>query len=240
MIKDLQYGLMKLRYASFPVVAAPYGMTLGGGCEICLASDRIVAHCELFMGLVEFGVGLLPAGGGCLALWRNFVDSIPGAAAGDMDLTRFFIAAFMAIGMAKVSMSAAEARSNGFLEPADRIVFNRDYLVGESKKEVLRMLDGGYAPPVKRPIKVLGEAAQGMANTQIADMQRAKYISAYDAFVLKRIAHVMSGGSVRSNSHIREDVILTLEREAFIDLIKEEKTLARIDHMLKTGKPLRN
>ena len=240
MIKDLQYGLMKLRYASFPVVAAPYGMTLGGGCEICLASDRIVAHCELFMGLVEFGVGLLPAGGGCLALWRNFVDSIPEAAAGDVDLTRFFATAFMAIGMAKVSMSAAEARSNGFLEPADRIVFNRDYLVGESKKEVLRMLDGGYAPPVKRPVKVLGEAAQGMANTQIADMQRAKFISEYDAFVLKRIAHVMSGGSVRSNSHIREDVILTLEREAFIDLIKEEKTLARIDHMLKTGKPLRN
>jgi len=112
--------------------------------------------------------------------------------------------------------------------------------VGESKKEVLRMLDAGYAPPVKRKIKVLGEAAQGMANTQIADMQRAKYISEYDAFVLKRIAFVMSGGNVRANTHIEEDLILTLEREAFIDLLKEGKTLARIDHMLKTGKPLRN
>ena len=173
-------------------------------------------------------------------MWRNFVDSIPEAAAGDIDLTRFFIPAFMTIAMAKVSMSAAEARANGFLNPTDRIIFNRDYLLGESKKEVLRMLDAGYAPPVKRKIKVLGEAAQGMVSTQIADMQRAKYISEYDAFVLKRIAYVMSGGSVRANSHIEEDVILTLEREAFIDLLKEEKTLARIDHMLKTGKPLRN
>ncbi len=240
MIKNLQYGLLRARYASVPVVAAPYGLALGGGCEVCLASDRIVAHADLYMGLVEFGVGLLPAGGGCLALWRNFIEAIPEAAMADMDLTRLFIPAFMAVAMAKVSMSAAEARTNGFLKSTDRIIMNRDYLVGEAKKEVLRMVDAGYVPPAKRKIKVLGEAAQGMASTQIADMQRAKYISEYDAFVLKRIAYVMSGGSIRANSLIDEDVILTLEREAFIDLLKEEKTLARIDHMLKTGKPLRN
>jgi len=239
MIKGLQYGLMKARYAPFPVVAAPYGMTLGGGCEVCLASDKIVAHTDLFMGLVEFGVGLLPAGGGCLGLWRTFMDAIPEAVP-DADLTRFFIPAFMAIGMAKVSMSAAEARANGFLKPTDRIVFNKDYLIGEAKKEVLKMVDEGYAPPVKRKIKVLGEAAQGMVHAQISDMQKAQYISEYDVFALKRIVHVMSGGEVRSNSMIEEDVILSLEREAFIDLLKEEKTLARIDHMLKTGKPLRN
>jgi len=239
MIKGLQYGLQKARYASFPVVAAPYGMTLGGGCEVCLAADKIVAHTELFMGQVEFGVGLLPAGGGCLGLWRNYVGSIP-AAVPDADLTRFFIPAFMAIGMAKVSMSAAEAKANGFLRPVDRIVFNRDYLIGEAKKEVLKMVDEGYAPPIKRKIKVLGEAAQGMVNAQVSDMQKAGYISEYDAFVLKRIAYVMSGGAVRSNSMIDEDIILTLEREAFVDLLKEEKTIARIDHMLKTGKPLRN
>ena len=239
MIKELQYGLQKARYAPFPVVAAPYGMTLGGGCEVCLAADKIVAHTELFMGQVEFGVGLLPAGGGCLGLWRNYVGSIP-AAVPDADLTRFFIPAFMAIGMAKVSMSAAEAKANGFLRPVDRIVFNRDYLIGEAKKEVLKMVDEGYAPPIKRQIKVLGEAAQGMVNAQVSDMQKAGYISEYDAFVLKRIAYVMSGGAVRSNSMIDEDIILTLEREAFVDLLKEEKTIARIDHMLKTGKPLRN
>ena len=239
MIKGLQYGLQKARYAPFPVVAAPYGMTLGGGCEVCLAEDKIVAHTELFMGQVEFGVGLLPAGGGCLGLWRNYVGSIP-AAVPDADLTRFFIPAFMAIGMAKVYMSAAEAKANGFLRPVDRIVFNRDYLIGEAKKEVLKMVDEGYAPPIKRKIKVLGEAAQGMVNAQVSDMQKAGYISEYDAFVLKRIAYVMSGGAVRSNSMIDEDIILTLEREAFVDLLKEEKTIARIDHMLKTGKPLRN
>jgi len=239
MIKGLQYGLQKARYASFPVVAAPYGMTLGGGCEVCLASDKIVAHTELFMGLVEFGVGLLPAGGGCLGLWRNYTGAIPEAVP-DADLTRFFIPAFMAIGMAKVSMSAAEARANGFLRPVDRIVFNKDYLIGEAKKEVLKMVDEGYAPPAKRKIKVLGEAAQGMVNAQISDMQKAGYISEYDVFVLKKIAFVMSGGDVRSNSTIEEDVILTLERQAFVSLLKEEKTIARIDHMLKTGKPLRN
>jgi 3-hydroxyacyl-CoA dehydrogenase len=239
MIKDLQYGLLKARYAPFPVVAAPFGLALGGGCEVCLVSDRIVAHTELYMGLVEFGVGLLPAGGGCLALWRNFVESIPEAVT-DINLTRFFIPAFMAVGTAKVSMSAAEARANGFLKPTDRIIFNRDHLIGEAKKEVLKMVDERYAPPVKRKIRVVGEAAQGMANTQIADMQRAKFISEYDAFALKRIAYVMSGGDVRVNSDIQEDVILTLEREAFIDFLKQEKTLARIDHTLKTGKPLRN
>jgi 3-hydroxyacyl-CoA dehydrogenase len=239
MIKELQYGLLKARYAPFPVVAAPFGLTLGGGCEVGLVSDRMVAHAELYMGQVEFGVGLLPAGGGCLALWRNFVESIPEAVA-DADLTRFFIPAFMAVGTAKVSMSAAEARANGFLKPTDRIIFNRDHLIGEAKKEVLKMVEERYAPPVKRKIRVVGEAAQGMANTQLSDMQRAKFISEYDAFVLKRIAYVMSGGDVRVNSEIEEDVILTLEREAFIDLLKQEKTLARIDHTLKTGKPLRN
>ena len=239
MIKDLQYGLLKARYATFPVVAAPFGLALGGGCEVCLVSDRMVAHAELYMGLVEFGVGLLPAGGGCLALWRNYVESIPEAVT-DADLTRFFIPAFMAVAMAKVSTSAADARSNGFLKPTDRIVFNRDHLIGEAKKEVLKMVDERYAPPVKRKIRVVGEAAQGMANTQIADMQRAKFISEYDAFALRRIAFVMSGGDVRVNSKIQEDAILTLEREAFIDLLKQEKTLARIDHTLKTGKPLRN
>ena len=239
MIKELQYGLLKARYAPFPVVAAPFGLTLGGGCEVSLVSDRMVAHAELYMGLVEFGVGLLPAGGGCLALCRNFVESIPEAVA-DADLTRFFIPAFMAVATAKVSMSAAEARANGFLKPTDRIIFNRDHLIGEAKKEVLKMVAERYAPPVKRKIRVVGEAAQGMANTQIADMQRAKFISEYDAFALKRIAYVMSGGDIRVNSAIEEDVILTLEREAFMDLLKQEKTLARIDHTLKTGKPLRN
>lgn len=239
MIEQLHQGFQGIRYSTFPVVAAPYGMTLGGGCEICLASDKIVAHAELYMGLVEIGVGLLPAGCGCLNLWKKFLNTIPEAVT-DINLAKFFVPVFMSIAMAKVSMSAAEARANGFLGPKDRIIFNRDYLIGEAKKEVLAMNDGGYAPPVKRPIKVLGQAAQGMINTEIFNLLSGKFITEYDAFLAKRIAYVISGGIVRDNSEVEEDVILELEKEAFIDFIKEEKTLARIEHMLKTGKPLRN
>ena len=238
-IDQLHQGIQGFRYSTFPVVAAPYGITLGGGCEICLAADKIVAHAELYMGLVEIGVGLLPAGGGCLNLWKKFLNTIPEAVT-DIDLAKFFVPVFMSIAMAKVSMSAAEARANGFLGPKDRIVFNRDYLIGEAKKEVLAMVDGGYAPPVKRPIKVLGQAAQGMINTEIFNLLSGKFITEYDAFLAKRIAYVISGGDVRDNSEVEEDVIIKLEKEAFIDFLKEEKTLARIEHMLKTGKPLRN
>jgi len=239
LVEKGQSGIQRGRYAPFPVVAAPYGMTLGGGCETCLGADRIVAHAELYMGLVEIGVGLLPAGGGCLNLWKKFVNTIPEPVT-DVDLAKFFVPVFMAIAMAKFSMSAAEARANGFLGPKDRIVFNRDYLIGEAKKEVLKMVDEGYAPPVKRKIKVFGESAQGMINAEICNMVSAKFVSEYDAFLAKRIAYVISGGEVRANSEVDEEVILKLEREAFIDFIKEEKTIARIEHMLKTGKPLRN
>jgi 3-hydroxyacyl-CoA dehydrogenase len=200
---------------------------------------RFVAHSELYMGLVEIGVGLLPGGGGCLNLWRKMTSTIPGPLT-DVDLAKFFIPTFMAIAMAKVSMSAAEARANGFLGPQDRIVFNRDYLIGEAKKEVLKMVDEGYAPPVKRPIKVFGAAAQGMIDAELFNMQSAKYVSEYDAFLAKRIAYVISGGDVRTNSAVDEEIILNLEREAFIDFWKQEKTVARVEHMLTTGKPLRN
>jgi 3-hydroxyacyl-CoA dehydrogenase len=239
MIAGLQFGLLDFRYAPFPVVAAPFGLTLGGGCELCLAADQIVAHAELYMGQVEIGVGLVPAGGGCLNLWRKFLESVP-AAVTDMDLAKFFIPVFMAIAMAKVSTSAAEARANGFLGPRDRIVFNRDHLIGEAKKDVLKMVDDGYAPPVKRPVKVLGQAAQGMVAAQIADMANGGFVSEYDAFLAGKIAYIISGGQVRDNAEVSDDVILTLEREAFIDLLQQEKTQARIEHMLKTGKPLRN
>jgi 3-hydroxyacyl-CoA dehydrogenase len=133
MVKNLQYGLQDLRYAAFPVVAAPYGLTLGGGCEVCLAADKIVAHTELYMGQVEIGVGLLPAGGACLNLMKKFLSSIPEVVT-DFDLAKFFLPVFMAVAMAKVSTSAADALTNGFLGPRDRIVFNRDCLIGEAKK----------------------------------------------------------------------------------------------------------
>ena len=166
MVKDLQYGLQNLRYASFPVVSAPYGLTLGGGCEVCLASDKIVAHAELYMGQVEIGVGLIPAGGACLNLMKKFLGSVPDAVR-DLDLAKFFLPVFMAIAMAKVSTSAADAKANGFLGPRDRIVFNRDYLIGEAKKDVLKMVDEGYVPPPKRKIKVLGQAGAGQITLDV-------------------------------------------------------------------------
>jgi 3-hydroxyacyl-CoA dehydrogenase len=239
LLRMAQDAIQKEKYSNFPVVAAPYGMTLGGGCEVCLGADKIVAHAELYMGLVEIGVGLLPSGGGCLNLWKKFIQTIPEAVT-DIDLAKFFVPVFMTIALAKVSTSAADARASGFLGPVDRIVFNRDHLIGEAKKEVLKMSDDGYAPPIKRPIRVMGQSAQGMIEVEIFNMLHGKFITEYDAHLANRIAYVISGGEVRDNSTVDEDVILKLEREAFVDFWKEEKTMARVEHMLKTGKPLRN
>lgn len=239
-LKKAQDGIQRTKYAPFPVVAAPYGMVLGGGCETCLGADKIVAHAELFMGLVEIGVGLLPAGGGCMNIWKKFVNALPAGTAKDMDLAKLFIPAFMNVAMAKVSMSAAQAKGNGYLGLADRIVFNRDNLIGEAKKEVLKMVDDAYAPPAKQRLLVMGNAGQGMVNGELFNLLCGKMMSEYDAFLAKRIAYVMSGGDVNKNTMVDEEAILKLEREAFVDFSKEEKTVARIDHMLKTGKPLRN
>ncbi|MFP4476444.1 MAG: 3-hydroxyacyl-CoA dehydrogenase NAD-binding domain-containing protein [Desulfatibacillaceae bacterium] len=238
-LKSAQFGLLKARYSPFPVVAAPFGMSLGGGCEVCLGVDRIVGHCELFMGLVEIGVGLLPAGGGCTNLWRRFVESTPESVKLG-DLGPFFLQVFQAIAMAKYSNSAEEARKMGFLRPVDRIVMNRDYLIGEAKKEVLRMVDAGYAPPLRKKIRVLGQAAQGMAEAELFNMKSAGYISDHDHMLAARIAYVIGGGDARDNSEISEEAMFALEREAFVDFFKTEKTMARVEHMLTTGKPLRN
>jgi len=238
-IRRLQGAVQRFRYSNFPVVAAPYGLALGGGCEVCLGADRIVAHTELYMGLVEIGVGLLPAGGGCLNLWKKYIRTLPEKVT-DIDISKFFVPAFMNIATATVSTSAAEARANGFLSTCDRIVFNRDHLIGEAKKEVLRMVSDGYTPSLKQKIKVVGEAAQGMVNVQLSDMQQAGFVSEYDAFLARRIAFVLSGGEVKFGSEVEEEVILKLEEEAFLDLLKQEKTHKRIEHMLTTGKPLRN
>jgi 3-hydroxyacyl-CoA dehydrogenase len=235
-----QVGIQKLRYSAFPVVAAPYGMTLGGGCESCLGTDRIVAHSELIMGLVEIGVGLLPGGGGIMNLWKKFVTALPGKTLKETDLAKLFIPAFMNVATATISMSAAQAKGNGFLGLNDRIVPNRDNLIGEAKKEVLKMVDDGYVTPAQEPLVVMGKAALGLANANIYNMVNGKFMSEYDAFLGKRIAYVMSGGEVKIGTAIDENVILKLEREAFTDFCKEEKTVARIEHMLKTGRPLRN
>jgi 3-hydroxyacyl-CoA dehydrogenase len=146
----------------------------------------------------------------------------------------------MNIAMAKVSSSAADARSNGLLNPQDRIVFNRDYLIGEAKREVLNMVAEGYTPPVRRPVRVMGENGQGMIDAELYNMKKAQFVTEHDAFLAGRIAYVLSGGDIQTGGLLDEDAMLALERQAFIDFLKNEKTMARIEHMLKTGKPLRN
>jgi len=173
-------------------------------------------------------------------LWKKYINALPGKTAKEVDLAKLFIPAFMKIAMAAVSMSAAQAQGNGFLGLSDRIVFNRDNLIGEAKKEVLKMVDDGYVPPVKQPLRVMGNAGQGMVTAELFNMLNGKFMSEHDAFLANRIAFVMSGGDVKVGSEVDEDTILKLERDAFVDFCKEEKTVARIDHMLKTGKPLRN
>lgn len=235
--KTLQDSNQRIRYAPFPVVAAPFGLVLGGGCEVCLAVDRLVAHCELYMGLVEIGAGLLPGGGGHMMYWRKVMESIP-ADITISDYAPFFIALLTNIGQAKTSTSAAEARRMGLLGPKDRIVFNKDYLIGEAKKEVLSMVEAGYTPPVKKKLPVMGKEGAGMALSNLFNMEQGGYVPAHMAFITKKIASVLGGGDVLGGLEVPEEHLLKVETEAFVELWKTENTQKMAEHMLKKGKPL--
>ncbi len=236
-IKNVHKGIMGTKYAPYPVVAAPYGLALGGGCEVCLAADKIVAHADLFMGLVEIGAGLVPGGCGMINLWQNYVNAKPEAAS-LTDLGGFFIQAFMNVAQAKVSNSAADARNKGFLRATDRIVYNRDFLIGEAKKEVLKMVDDGYVAPRKKDVTVFGREAHGMLWAEMLNMKSGGYITPHMEFIAKKAAFCMSGGDVPSGTKVSEDYLQTLEREAFVDLWKTENTQKMAESMMTTGKPL--
>ena len=236
-IKGVHEGIMGTKYSPYPVVAAPYGLALGGGCETCLSADRIVAHTDLFMGLVEIGAGLVPGGCGMIHLWRNYIDSKPGAGK-VTDMAGFFIQAFMCVAQAKVSSSAADARKNGFLRASDRIVANKDNLIGEAKKEVLKMVDDGYAPPRKKKTAVFGREAQGMIWAEMNNMKSGGYITPHMEFIAKKAAVCMAGGDVPQGTLVSEDHLMTLEREAFVDLWRTENTQKMAENIMKTGKPL--
>ncbi len=236
-IRNVHKGIMGTKYAPYPVVAAPFGLTLGGGCEVCLSADRMVAHADLFMGLVEIGAGLVPGGCGMMHLWRNYVDSKPEIAK-LTDLAGFFIQAFMCVAQAKVSSSAADARKNGFLRPADRIVFNKDTLIGEAKKEVLKMVDDGYVPPRKKKTPVFGREAHGMLWAEMNNMKIGGYITPHMEKIAKRAAVCMSGGDVPQGTLVSEEYLMSLERETFVDLWRTEETQKMAEHIMNTGKPL--
>jgi len=236
-IKHVHEGIMGMKYAPIPIVAAPYGMTLGGGCELCLASDKIVAHAELYMGLVEIGAGLVPGGCGMIHLWQRYMASVP-ASVKLADYAAYFIPAFMCVAQAKVSMSAAEARKNGFLRATDRIVFNKDNLIGEAKKECLKLVNDGYAPPAKKKYPAMGQEAQGMIWAEMLNMRSGGYIPKHMEFIAKKAAYCMSGGEARQGQLVSEEYLTKLEREAFVDLWKTEETQKMAEHILNTGKPL--
>ncbi|NOY69123.1 MAG: enoyl-CoA hydratase/isomerase family protein, partial [Deltaproteobacteria bacterium] len=236
-IAEVHTGIMATKYAPFPVVAAPYGLTLGGGCETCMSADKIVACADLFMGLVEIGAGLVPGGCGMIHLWQNFIKNIPPVAK-LTDYAGFFIQAFMNVAQAKVSNSAADAMNKGLLKPTDRIVYNRDSQIGEAKKDVLKMVDDGYTPPRKKKYPVFGRDAKGMIYAEMFNMMSGGYMTPHMEFIAKKIAFCMAGGDVPCGTLVSEEYLMKLEREAFVELWKTENTQKMAEHIMKTGKPL--
>jgi 3-hydroxyacyl-CoA dehydrogenase len=237
-IKYFQDTMMRMRYSSIPTISAPHGMALGGGCEISLHADKVVAAAETYMGLVEFGVGVIPGGGGSKEMALRASDSF---SKGDVELN-ILQENFLTIGMAKVSTSAYEAFDLGLLQKGkDVIVVNKERQIATAKSHAKLMAESGYTQPVTRKdVKVLGKQALGMFLVGTDSMKDSKYISAHDMKIANKLAYVMAGGDLSEPTMVSEQYLLDLEREAFLSLCTERKTLERIQNMLKTGKPLRN
>ncbi len=238
-IKQIQDALMGFRYSPKPVVIAPFNMCLGGGAEVVVAGSRRVAHAESYIGLVEGGVGLIPGGGGIKELVRRILTKGMrlNAHSNPVDLAQRI---FETIGLAKVGESAAQSRDLGFLDENDRIVMNKDHLLYEAKQEVLTMVADGYTAPVPQKLYAAGRDTLSALKMGLWMMQQGGYISEHDAFIGARLARAICGGDFSAPQWMDEQHFLDLEREGFIELAPTEKTLARIWHMLQTGKPLRN
>lgn len=237
-VRQFQGVNMAIKYAPRPVVAAPQGMALGGGCEISLSSARIHAAAEAYIGLVETGVGLIPGGGGTKEMLIRANEHAGGGE--DLDLFHALKPIFETIAMAKVSTSGDEARSLGFLRRSDLIAMNRDRQVADAKATALALVREGYHPPAPAEIRVLGEEFLAGAKLAIHMLVRGEFASEHDAVVARKLAYILAGGSITAPQTVSEQYILDLEREAFVSLCGERKTQERIAHTLKTGKPLRN
>ncbi|PHQ28953.1 3-hydroxyacyl-CoA dehydrogenase/enoyl-CoA hydratase family protein [Leeuwenhoekiella nanhaiensis] len=237
-VKYFQDTCMRLRYSSIPTVVAPHDMTLGGGCEMTLHADRVVAAAESYIGLVEFGVGVIPGGGGSKEMTLRAAETYH---KDDVELNRLR-EYFLAIGMAKVSTSAYEAFDTGILKPGkDIVIVNKDRQIAAAKEVAKFMADQGYTKPIERTdIKVLGKQALGAFLVGTDQMNAGKYISDHDKKIANKLAYVMAGGDLSEASYVSEQYLLDLEREAFLSLCGERKTLERLEHMIKKGKPLRN
>ncbi|MGC1933737.1 MAG: enoyl-CoA hydratase-related protein, partial [Candidatus Acidiferrales bacterium] len=237
-VRQFQNVNMAIKYAPGPVIAAPQGLALGGGCEINLHAAKIHAAAEAYIGLVEVGVGLIPAGGGSKEMLIRANEHAAGGE--DLNLFHAMKPVFENIAMAKVGTSAEECRSLGYLRPSDAVAMNRERLVADAKETALAMVRAGYHPPAPVQIRVLGEEFIAAAKLAIHQMLRGEYISEYDALVGRKLAHVLGGGPLSAPQAVSEQYVLDLEREAFVSLCGERKTQERIAHTLKTGKPLRN
>ncbi|PTQ54281.1 MAG: Enoyl-CoA hydratase [Hydrogenibacillus schlegelii] len=238
LVREFQAFTLRIKYARRPVVAAPFGMTLGGGYEVAAAADRIVAAAETYMGLVETAVGLIPAGGGTKEFLLRMVERVPEGV--KLDLQPLVNHAFETIAMAKVSTSGEDARRLGYLRPTDAVVPNREHLLAEAKRAVLELVRTGYTPPAPRKIPVVGEPGYATMRLGIYQLQNRRAITDHDAVIADKLAFVLAGGRVPKGTLVDEQYFLYLEREAFLSLIGMPKTQARMAHMLKTGKPLRN
>ncbi len=237
-IKYFQDTMMRVRYSSTPVIVAPHGMTLGGGCEMTMHADRVVAAAETYIGLVEFGVGVIPGGGGSKEMALRASDLFH---KNDVELN-VLQEYFLAVGMAKVATSAYEAFDMGVLQKGkDIVVVNKDRQIAVAKQIALQMAEQGYTQPIQRKdVKVLGKQALGMFLVGTDQMQAGKYISEHDKKIANKLAYVMAGGDLSEPTLVSEQYLLDIEREAFLSLCTERKTLERIQFMLTKGKPLRN
>jgi 3-hydroxyacyl-CoA dehydrogenase len=237
-IRKLQSTNMRMRYFPKPVVVAPAGLALGGGCEVTMHASRVVAAAETYIGLVELGAGVIPAGAGTKEYMRRLVN--PAMKTDGAEAFPFLQRAFLQIGQAKVATSAEEARGMGILGPQDRIVINRSHLLTEAKREVLHMAATGYRPPAPELIYAAGRDMYGAMKIGAWSFKEGNYITEYDAHIATKLAYIMAGGELSKPQWVSEQYILDLEREAFLSLCGEEKTQARMWSLLQTGKPLRN
>ena len=241
MIATLQNTMMRMKYLDKPVITAPAGLALGGGCEIAMHGARCLPNGETYMGLVEVGVGVLPAGGGCKEILVRLTEGIPdGCVEAGLNLQYHMGKAFENIAMAKVATSAAEAMDLGYIRKSETINMSRDQQIYEAKQLALSLVMAGYRSPKPPQIPVMGENFRGLADAILMNMRYGNFISDYDLVVSRKVAHVLSGGDCAEGTYVSEQEILDLEREAFLSLMGEVKTHERIMAILTTGKPLRN
>lgn len=238
MASSFQAANQRMRYSPVPVVTAPFNLTLGGGAEVTMGGNAIQASAELYMGLVEVGVGLIPGGGGTMQLLRNVYGAY--SADKDFDPLPFLKKVFLAIGMAKVATSAEEAREAGFLSASDGISANRDFLLADAKQRVLGMAKAGFRAPRPTRFRLPGASGYATIDMLLYDMQLNNQISAHDRKIAQKLARVLTGGDTSPSVLVTEERLLELELEAFMSLCGEEKTQDRLMYMLEKGKPLRN